>query len=161
MQAPSFDKVARICEGPQLGACVSEGACVPPTPPGFGPSHCVYKQVDDTPNPTCPTGYSPLTFFYKAIIDMRGCTQCQCGAPTGRACQISAEVFPTNTCSAGTGVPQTLNDCSLFANPLLGATIPIKINPGMPSGGACNSLVASTPTGEAYGSYRTLVCCLP
>ena len=101
-----------------------------------------------------------MTFIYKEIVDMRGCTPCDCTPPMGVTCEVTADLFADSLCS-GSGVPEMLNNCNQLPNPIVGATVFIQAYLGPPMGGSCIPTTTSMPTGVVYGSAPTMVCCLP
>jgi hypothetical protein len=151
-----FDKQARICEGlPALTDCANGTLCAPKLPPDF--RLCIYQPAPDGANLVCPGGYDQLPFFYADIADTRGCTTCQCGVPFNQTCPLSVSYYGAAGCSTTPASTQPPNVCASLGTP---QSVYAKVNTGAPSGGSC---VPSTlnPTGEVWGTERTLVCCLP
>jgi hypothetical protein len=149
-----FSDKARICINPTVGGgCDDAALCIPKAPPPFDPSICVYQ---DTPNTiiSCPVEYSNKIVLYRGIMDTRGCSNCECGFPTGRTCPVKLNAYLSSDCmGSSTQVP--LMTCHGFMSPPLSLNADIA---GSPSGGQC-AISPAVPTGTVTPSEPMVVCC--
>jgi hypothetical protein len=143
------------------GGCGAGKVCQPKAAPPFLSGLCIFKTGDNT----CPAGsaFSEKHIFYENFLDTRGCTTCQCGAPTGGSCQAQITVHSdqvVNTCNTQVG-SFTAGSCSnLSGNPGIFGRKATITQP--PSGSSCAPLAGGgQPTGSATPTSPVTFCCIP
>lgn len=160
---PSWDKLARICEGSAFGACNADQHCVPVREEGF--MQCVYadgdvdcQAEDEDPAPE----YTEKFLVYEAYEDHRVCSPCTCGPAEGSVCSSTISLYASATCTDATFKASASSEkpTCLDINPAgqaitaKTATAPL-YQPGVcqPAGGELSGDV------EKLGAHT--ICCLP
>ena len=134
--------------------------CLSPAAPPPSYQRCVYQPGDQD----CPAAFPlPQPQVYTGAIDMRSCTACTCGAPSGSECDATLSVFQDQACST----PLPLSDGISSHGPACFDVMPpgpavgsmgvddVVYKPGVcaPGGGQ--------PTGTATPTGLVTLCCAP
>lgn len=86
---------AATCQASALGAQCSGGGVCAPKPNAPYANVCV---AQDGKASGCPSGFDNQLVVYKDQLDMRACTECACGAPTGGSCGTSVAMSNASPC---------------------------------------------------------------
>jgi hypothetical protein len=127
----SWSSFARACKPADEDGCAGTGQrCVPPAPSGF--RTCILQQGDVA----CPTdvmsAYTEHHTFYGGVSDLRSCSACACGAPSGSGCAASVSLYTDGACA------------DLLVSATAGAAGPVCA--GVPPGSALGSESAAPPS---------------
>lgn len=148
---PPSSTVRHVCElTAASGTCANEGSCAPAPDAGLSPSLCIWSE-GELP---CPGGdFSNATIVYRgALTDTRGCSACDCMAPSGASCGASSSIFSTTSC--GMLAATTTGGCiALASSSAQSATETLTLVPG-----SCEP-IPSSPTGALVGADPITVCC--
>ena len=154
---PVWGQVARACAPTSTpeGSCTAGQVCAPAPAAPFSASTCVMQTGTAT---TCPSAYpTGPQVFYAGVADMRTCSPCQCGAPTGAQCTIGSPAV-TNCVGGSLNAP---NACAAFTGPS-----PVKLtDPSqlvLANPGSCSVTAGGgASTGVATGAMPSSFCCTP
>lgn len=95
LPAPTWQLVAKICEGSAFGTCTQNEQCAPAQAQGF--SHC----IEHAGNVPCPAeGYTVRHVYFDGLADTRACSPCGCGKPEGSFCAAEISLYKDSACTA-------------------------------------------------------------
>jgi len=158
-----------LCEGEPMGACESDGVCMPEAEAGFVAGHCILRDGENE----CPadSGYSERQVIYRGTVDTRSCSTCSCGAAEDVTCGGSIDTVvqyffggatindaePTVAAGTACSVPLAPDN-----DPSGGAQYFMEFNldSEMPDSSGC-SPAGGEPQGTAAGQDAFTVCCAP
>ena len=146
MSPPIPESGARLCGGAiSHQGCAGSLLCLAKPIAPFS-SVCVVRSG----NEPCPPGYLNKTIRYATIKDTRGCSPCQCGEPTGVACNTTFATFSDAACTMSKQAGMTGTACVAA----FGAII---YDPPVSTGSCAASSV--TPKGSVELADPYTVCC--
>jgi len=148
---------AVACIGQAAGTCAGGFFCAPSSVTGW---HMCIAQEGDAG--CMGSTYTEKHLAFTGYDDMRTCSGCTCGAPSGSTCTVSIYAYPDDACALGVTVAQSVQ------SPAPGCG-------DVPMGGTVGSESASspryvpgtcTPAGGVPGGTVTLTspttfCCIP
>jgi hypothetical protein len=155
LPAVGWSQAAVLCKSSPGGGC-GDDSCAPQPDSGFvGP--CIH-QLGET---SCPPSHPSEIVAHADYDDERGCTACECGAPSG-GCLGTTQIFDGSGCP---GLPiETVvhngSSCTGWVPTQLAHSFKYVPGGGNPGNGSCPSSGGDPSGGVAPTSAMTICCAI-